>query len=267
MNDQYFTPLFIAGFLLLTLFGLILIVYWLIQKKRQNEHLLEKRQMKFDYESNVLKMKIEQHEHTMDEISKELHDNVKSVLCLTQFNMYRMADIATTNDQVQLIEKTNKIVGQVIDDLHNISRLLDSNSVENEGLTETITKQLEHIRLAKNIEFDLVVKGEPVSLGEEKELHILRVAHEAIQNCARHAKASHLSFTLTYEPGTFTMEIADNGIGFDKNKIHEMRGVGFINMFQRTKYIHGLLDVQTVPSEGSKITLTLNTDSASQHFV
>jgi two-component system NarL family sensor kinase len=261
MNDQYIIPLFVAGSLLLTLFGFFLIVYLLVQKKRQNQHLLEKRQMVFDHESNILRTKIEEHENTMDEISKELHDNVKSILGFAQFNMYRIADLATSNEQIVLIDKTNKIIGQVIDDLHNITHSLNSNFVKNIGLVDTITKELEHIRLAKNIVCNIEITGTPVSLEGDKELHVFRIAQEAIQNCAKHAKATNLNFTLNYEPNLFTMKITDNGKGFEKNKIHEMRGLGFINMFQRARYIHGLLEVQSIPLQGSTIILTLNTDT------
>jgi len=40
-----------------------------------------------------------------------------------------------------------------------------------------------------------------------------------------------------------------------------MKGLGFLNMFQRARYVQGNLDVQTAPQEGSSITLTVNLDT------
>ena len=54
------------------------------------------------------------------------------------------------------------------------------------------------------------------------------------------------------------MKISDNGIGFDKKKIYEMRGLGFLNMFQRARFVNGSLEVQTDPMTGCIIILKIN---------
>ena len=260
MNDQYLIPLFVAGSVLITLFGFFLIGYLLVQKGKQNAYQLEKRQMIFDHQNSILRTKIEEQENTMDQISRELHDNIKSVLGFAQMSMYNIANLATDKEQAVQIDKTNKIIGDVIDELHNISHSLNSNFVKNIGLIETITKELEHIALAKNIACSIDIKGTPTDLSAEKEIHIFRIAQEAMQNCIKHANATNLNFTLNYTPSMFTMKISDNGKGFDKNKLYEMKGLGFLNMFQRARYVHGLLEVQSVPTQGSTVTLSLNPD-------
>lgn len=258
MNDQYIIPLFVAGSLLLTLFGFFLIVYLLVQKKKQNTYIFEKSKMVFDHQNNILRAKIEEHENTLDHLSKELHDNIQSVLGFAQMSMYKIADLAVDNEQILLIDKTNRIIGHAIDDLHNVSHSLNSNFVKNIGLLETISKLLENIQLTKHIACNIEIKGDPVSLTPENELHIYRIAQEAIQNCIKHANATSLNFTLNYERDSFIMKITDNGIGFDEKKIHEMKGLGFFNMFQRARYVQGFLEVQSVLLEGSTVILTLN---------
>lgn len=260
MNDYSIIPLFVAGSLLLVLFAFFLISYLIVQKNKQNAYQLEKRQMIFDHQNNILRTKIEEQENTMDQISRELHDNIKSVLGFAQMSIYHIGNLATDKEQIVQIEKTNKIIGDVIDELHNISHSLNSNFVRNTGLIETITKELEYIELGKNIACGIDIKGEPVSMSAEKEIHIYRIAQEAIQNCIKHANATSIKFTLSYDPSVFTMKITDNGRGFDKNKLYELKGLGFLNMFQRARYVHGTLDVQSAPMQGSTITLTLNSN-------
>src|SRR3954463_16148639 len=129
MNNHYIIPLFVAGSLLLTLFAFFLIAYLLVQKNKQNAYQLERRQMIFDHQNNILRTKIEEQENTMDQISKELHDNIKSVLGFAQMSMYQIADLATSPQQTVLIDKTNQIIGGVIDDLHNISHSMSSSFI------------------------------------------------------------------------------------------------------------------------------------------
>ncbi len=258
MSNQYVIPLFVAGTLLLTLFGFFLIAYLLVQKNKQNQYQLEKSQMIFDHQNNILRAKIEEQENTMDQISKELHDNIKSVLGFAQMSMYNIARLAKDDEQAVLIDKTNKIIGDVIENLHNISHSLNSNFVKNIGLVDSIEKEIENVRLSKKLSCSLEVTGAPYELSGEKEIHIFRIAQEAIQNCIKHANATNLNFALVYEPDRFIMRISDNGKGFDKNKVYAMKGLGFLNMFQRARFVQGTLEVESAPSEGSTIILTLN---------
>src|SRR5436305_13772553 len=137
MNDQYLVTLFVVGSLLLTLSAFFLIAYLLVQKNKQRAYQLEKRQMIFDHQNNILRTKIEEQEQTMDQISRELHDNIKSVLGFAQMSMYNIASLATDSKQALLIDNTNQMIGDVIDGLHNISHSLNSNVVKNIGLAET----------------------------------------------------------------------------------------------------------------------------------
>ena len=258
MNNQYIFPLFVAGSLLLALFGFFLIAYLLVQKRKQNIYQLEKQKMVFDHQNSILRTKIEEQENTMDQISKELHDNIKSILGFAQMSMYKIADLANSKEQAVLIDNINNLIGQVIDDLHNISHAMNSNFVKNIGLVDTLTKDLENIRLSKNITYNIEIKGNTISLSPEKELHVYRIAQEAIQNSIKHAKATNIDLVLDFGPDSFEMKIADNGIGFEKSKIFEMKGLGFLNMFQRARYVHGVLDVQSAPQKGSSIILKLN---------
>ncbi len=261
MSNNFVIPLFMAGSVLLALFVFFLIAYLLVQKRKQNVYQLEKQKMVFDHENNILRTKIEEQENTMDQISKELHDNIKSVLGFAQMNIYRIAEQAANPGQAAQIETINNIIGRVIDDLNNISHSLNSNFVRNIGLVETITKDLEVIRMSKNITYNMDIKGNAMALSPEKELHIYRITQEALQNCIRHSKATHIDFTLVFEPHYFMMKITDNGVGFEKNRIFDMKGLGYLHMLQRARYVHGSLDVQSAPMKGCTIALTLNTNS------
>ena len=258
MNDQNIIPLFVAGSLLLALFAFFLVAYLIVQKRKQNTYQLEKQQMIFDHENNLLQTKLQEKENTMDQISMELHDNIKGNLGNAHSSIYRIAALATNNEQAVLIDETEKILGQVIADVHNISHSLNSNFIKNIGLVDTITKDLAHIKMSKNITYEIEVTGDKIPFGPAKELHIYRIAQEAIQNCIKHAKATNINFMISNEQHIFTMKITDNGIGFDKNKIYAMKGLGFINMFQRALYVNGTLEVESAPQEGSSITLTIN---------
>src|SRR6185312_16976339 len=149
-----------------------------------------------------------------------------------------------------LIERTNKIIHDVIDDLHNISHTLSGDYVLDHGLVGSITESLEHVKMLKQIDYSIDVEGESYTMSPDKEVNIFRIAQEAIQNCRKHAKATNINFTLTYGRGRFVMKYSDNGKGFDQGEQSKMKGVGFLNMRKRTKLLEGTLDVKSAPEQG-----------------
>lgn len=263
MSEHYIIPFFVGGTLVLTLFVFFLIAYLLVQKNKQNKFQLEKQKMIFDHENKILRTKIEEHENTMDQISKELHDNVKSLLGFAQMNMYLIADKAKDPAHKEMIVKTNTLIGNVMDELHHISHSLSSSLLQNIGIVELIRKELENFKLTKNIVYNFSIHGTPFSLQPEQELHICRIAQEAFQNIVKHAKATKIEADITYTNKALILSISDNGIGFDKNNVYAMKGLGFLNMFQRARFINARLDVQTEALVGCKIILTL--DNASEN--
>jgi hypothetical protein len=257
-DNNYIIPLFIAGTLVLVLFAFFLIAYLIVQKNKQNAYHLEKQRLIFDYQNEILRTKLEAQERTMNEISKDLHDNVGQLLSLVQMNMYLIAENAPNEKQKQIVERTNGLVEQAVTDLRNISHSMNNNFIERLGLVDVMKKELENIGLSRSISCDIEVRGDNTALHAEKELMIYRIAQEATHNILKHAKASIINIILIFEEDSFEMHITDNGVGFSKDKLYDMNGLGLLNMFQRAKFLGGNLDIKSEPMKGSTISLKIN---------
>ena len=55
-------------------------------------------------------------------------------------------------------------------------------------------------------------------LAPEVELALYRIAQEALSNIVRHAQASDASLSITFEAQSVTLEVTDNGKGFEVPK-------------------------------------------------
>jgi two-component system, NarL family, sensor kinase len=88
-------------------------------------------------------------------------------------------------------------------------------SLETSGLVvalEDLTSSLE----ARDIDVALHLEpGSVEGLDPEDERLIYRVAHECLLNAMRHALADRVSVTLSADEDATSLEVADNGIGFD----------------------------------------------------
>src|ERR1035437_1451525 len=152
MSDQNYIAIFyIAGTLLFMLFAFFIIYSSIIQKRIQYDYKLEKVKMQFEHENNILRVKIEEQESAFDTISKELHDNVKSKLVISQLNLYRVSDLGVTAKQSEIVDSIDKTIAGVIDEVHDLSQSLNSNFIKNIGLNSAISDKLASVKIGKNI--------------------------------------------------------------------------------------------------------------------
>jgi signal transduction histidine kinase len=75
---------------------------------------------------------------------------------------------------------------------------------------------------------------------------------EALQNAAKHARASRVRILLSQEDSTLTFAVIDDGVGFDRTTA--VYGAGLQNMKDRLEAVGGRLDVVAVAGKGTTVT-------------
>ena len=74
---------------------------------------------------------------------------------------------------------------------------------------------------------------------------------EAIQNVAKHARASAVTIALSHRDGYLVFEVTDDGRGFDPGRVGY--GTGLQGMADRLAALGGTLDVSSAPGAGTSI--------------
>ena len=258
MNDKYLIPVFISGTILLMLFVFFIVAYLLVQKQKQNAYHIEKNKMIFDHQNKLLNARFEEQERTMNQMSREIHDNIGQLLSFTTMNMNAITKYASDRRQVVLIDKAKSLLDQITQDVRNISHSLNSDFIKVRGLVPVLEDELESIKFSQEIDCKIKITGTPEVFDPGKSLLMYRIAQEAIHNITKHADGSAICISLNYDPIVFTMSIKDNGKGFDKQKIYALTGIGFQNMLERTTLLNGSLDIESQPLKGCTITLRVN---------
>ena len=257
MNDQLTLGLVIAGTFVLTLFALFLIAVLIVQKNKQNKYEAEKAVQNYKQQNQILRIRLEAQEDAMNQLSKEIHDNLNQLLALTQSNLYMLIDKVQEPEHNMQLQSINKLVGQIIVDLQNLSHSLNGSFINSVGLLEALNNEVEYINAAQKLMCQLVVEGDEPPLTPENELLVFRIAQEAIHNALKHSQATILNIQLINDGTKTRLSIADNGVGFD-NKYNSNNGIGFINMNQRAQLLQGSLDVISEQNNGTQILLTLD---------
>ncbi|WP_418959894.1 sensor histidine kinase [Streptomyces tritici] len=103
------------------------------------------------------------------------------------------------------------------------------------------------------------VSGTPAELPTPYEVALLRIAQSALANTVRHAGASRAEITLTFMDASVTLDVVDDGRGFDPASVAPCSegGFGLPAMRARAESLGGTFTVESGPGQGTAIAVTL----------
>ena len=107
---------------------------------------------------------------------------------------------------------------------------------------------------------ELTVTGSARPLHPEIEVTLLRTAQEALANAAKHAAASRVALTLSYMEDVVTLDVRDDGVGFDPVPAAAPTangGFGLTAMRQRIGRLAGALEIESEPGAGTAISASV----------
>ena len=253
-NLPIFAIVITSVFLILAISVISFIVLF---QKRQLQNQQDKTALKTAYDQEILKSQIEVQNQTLQHIGRELHDNIGQLLSVAKINLNVLEE--SDNMEHEFIKQTNEIISQSINDLRSLTKSLDGDFVNDFGLEESISHELQRIRKTKKFQTEISVLGMKRTLGYEIEIVLFRIVQEVLNNALKHSKAQNIDIVLQYLPTSFELTVKDNGKGFDLENIHpesiESSGAGLRNMQRRMELIGGKCVINSVLGEGTEIKL------------
>ena len=200
-------------------------------------------------------------------LALELHDVVSQKL----FSVMLTAEAAAAQldrdpDAARAqLERTRELARESLDELRSLILGLRPPELERDGLAGALRKELEMLARIHGIEIDLEIEGSDPAAGSngdgEREFAILRIAHEALNNAVRHAGADHVTVRLSQRPDVVTVEVRDDGVGFDPHSAEvRSRHLGLTSMEERARELGGRLEIRSAPGSGTTVLLLVEGD-------
>ncbi|GAA4980539.1 sensor histidine kinase [Kineococcus glutinatus] len=124
-------------------------------------------------------------------------------------------------------------------------------------LVEALEQLAQRVGRESGVDVHLEVDGRP-ELGRAQEVVLLRAAQEALSNVRRHARARSARLRLVTAAGTTTLEVSDDGVGFDTVAGAERpAGYGLSGMLGRVADAGGAAVVDSAPGRGTRVAVTV----------
>ncbi|HEY9370553.1 sensor histidine kinase [Streptomyces sp.] len=129
-------------------------------------------------------------------------------------------------------------------------------ALEHDTLPEALKQTVASWAERTGVDARFTVTGTEEPLHDELAATLLRIAEEALANTAKHAAAGRAGVTLSYMGDEVTLDIRDDGRGFEPSAVQGRTaegGFGLNGMRARAARIAGEVAVETAPGEGTAI--------------
>ena len=217
--------------------------------------LMEKMRMERQYLSQI----IEAQENERKRISRELHDEIGQSLTAIKFSLDLIEkDLPQTASVVrERIGEAKSLSNQTLTSMRQLSMDLRPRMLDDLGLIPTLRWYVQNFSSRLNICSDFQAIGLEEKLPPQIETAFYRIVQEALNNIAKHARATRFEVRLERRDSIISAFIRDNGKGFDLEKVLHSespeRGLGIVGMQERVSLLGGHIDIRSKPNTGTEI--------------
>lgn len=192
---------------------------------------------------------------------RDLHDSVTQKL----YGLLALTEAAQAGLELGDIDNSKKVLipigqhaRQALKEMRLFLYELRPPTFEKEGLIAALSQRLDAVEgradMVRKIQSD-----EHITLTKEQQEEFFFIAQEALNNTLRHAHAKSVEINLKQTKKYITLEIEDDGLGFDTSN-YKKGGIGLRSMRERSDKIGATIKMNSKPGKGTKIILSLRKD-------
>jgi signal transduction histidine kinase len=189
-------------------------------------------------------------------IARNLHDAAAQSLIVLSRGLDALAQVrAIPNEAAEQLEKLRTMALEALEGIRNAGSELRPSILDDLGIASAIEWLVRQIADRSDFKTDCIISGRRRRLASDTELAVFRIAQEALHNVNRHSEATHVQVALTFQDTLLSLEVQDNGKGFDLEHVTGAAAIGLTNMRERADLVQGRLTIASVPERGTTVTL------------
>lgn len=189
-------------------------------------------------------------------LAREIHDTLAQGLSAISLKLETLDAILENASSIDIArQKVRQLLQLTKEQLTEARRsVLDlrATPLQENNLPQALEKLLTEHSQINPVEAFFESLGSYFKMPIRTEMGLYRIAQEAILNCSKHAEASKIELTIKYTKRSITLQIKDNGLGFDPGQ-SSPDTFGLIGMNERVKLLGGTLKIQSAPGLGTQI--------------
>jgi PAS domain S-box-containing protein len=189
-------------------------------------------------------------------LARDLHDSVTQSM-YTAAMLARVLPKTWASDEKagrEMLDQLSEVTGAALAEMRTLLLELRPAAIVQTGLDDLLARLAQALRthLEKPVQVEIEGSGQ---LPAEVHVAFYRLAQAALGNVIRHASSAQARARLALDDGSATLEISDDGGGFDPARLGERPGMGIEIMRERAAAIGADLKIDSVIGRGTTVTL------------
>jgi PAS domain S-box-containing protein len=192
-------------------------------------------------------------------LARELHDSVTQAL----FSITLLAEAGQRLAGAGNLERVSSYLGrlgemsqQSLKEMRLLVYELRPLALQRERLVGALQQRLDAVEARGGVEARLLVEG-TIQVPAAVEEDLYRIAEQALNNALKHAAATKTVVHIRAGDGRLSVEVTDDGRGFDPAVAKDRGGQGLTSMQERAARIGGVLVVDSAPGQGTTVRVEL----------
>ena len=197
-------------------------------------------------------------EEERQRMARELHDGLVPVLASLSIRLHTVGKRLDREEHpmageikgmAEQAQTSSRDIRRLIHDLRPVA-------LDELGLVPALRQHLARCEQEHALVIELTA-DEGQRLAGPMETALFRIVQEAVNNVIRHAQAQHVGVTLGRSRERITLQVVDDGQGFDAQLPRSGRHVGLWSMRERVEQLGGQFEVRSAPGRGTVVTAVI----------
>jgi signal transduction histidine kinase len=190
-----------------------------------------------------------------DRIGMELHDGVIQSLygIGMQVDLLRRREAQVGKNELNsLINSLNNVIEDIRGFIANLRSRTDQKTIR-----ETLEHLKERLHPPQEIEIEIIAPDGYAPFSPAVFESICLIANEAMSNAIRHSGAAKIHVIVEQTKNRFSIQVKDDGHGFDLNLSDTATGLGLRNMRQRARLYGGEVSIESNEGQGTSLLISI----------
>lgn len=232
-----------------------------IQRDITDRHRSSEEVAKSRAELRALAFRLESiREEERTRIARELHDELGQALTGLKLDLAWMEHRLSRNTQAEVVDRIGSVLTRMDEVMVSVRRIvteLRPSVLDQLGLADAIEWLAQDFARRSGLALDLDIECDWDSPHETIAAPVFRTLQEALNNVAKHARATRVRVALTIEPTYLSLLVSDNGRGITPDEVLGSGSLGLLGMRERALAMGGSVTIGPGEEGGTTVSLQL----------
>jgi len=189
-------------------------------------------------------------------LAREMHDDIGGTLSALKLQLAGLRRLADPHQLQSRIDEMSVLLDGAMFATERIIRALRPGILD-QGLVPALEWEAREFERRTGIPCTFSSNRPNLEVPKGQTLAIYRICQEALNNVAKHALASGVEVHLFRDADAITLEVSDDGQGFNTALLNESRRFGVLGMRERAQAYGGWVDVNSARGKGTTIMVSI----------